>query len=114
MKDAIIINGRVYELRQDVTSPCVHCALEQFCEDLDDTPICELHRESGLDKGKMRYVEVEPITTKEEKPKEVYLCILRHDDGRFKNICGCFYNRDAAERYAAGSPRITIEKQSVI
>lgn len=109
MRDAIIINGRVYELRQDVTSPCVNCALRQFCEDLDDTPICELHRDSDLDEGKSRYVEVEPSAT-----KEVYLCILRHDDGRFKMICGCFYNRDAAERFAAGSPRITIEKINVI
>ena len=49
-----------------------------------------------------------------ERPKEVYLCILRHDDGRFKMICGCFYDKEEAERYAAGSPRITITKQSVI
>jgi hypothetical protein len=48
------------------------------------------------------------------KPTEVYLCVLRHDDGTFKMICGCFYSKEAAERYADGSPRITIQKQSVI
>jgi hypothetical protein len=49
-----------------------------------------------------------------ERPKEVYLCVLRHDDGRFKMIVGCFYDYDRAVKYADGSPRITIQKQSVI
>ena len=49
-----------------------------------------------------------------ERPTEVHLCVLRHDDGTFKMICGCFYSKEAAERYANGSPRITIQKQSVI
>ena len=49
-----------------------------------------------------------------ERPTEVYLCILRHGDGTFKAIVGCFYDYDRAVRYADGSPRITIHKQSVI
>ncbi len=49
-----------------------------------------------------------------ERPTEVYLCVLRHDDGTFKAIVGCFYDYDRAVRYADGSPRITIHKQSVI
>lgn len=49
-----------------------------------------------------------------KKPAEVYLCVLRHDDGTFKTIVGCFYDYDRAVRYADGSPRITIHKQSVI
>lgn len=47
-------------------------------------------------------------------PKEVYLCVLRHDDGTFKMIVGCFYDHDRAVKYAAGSPRIVIQKQRVI
>ena len=49
-----------------------------------------------------------------ERPEEVYLCVLRHDDGRFKMIVGCFYDYDRAVKYADGSPRITIQKQSVL
>ena len=58
------------------------------------------------------------ITEKEiidfARPKEIYICILRHDDGTFKMICGCFYNKKEAEHYADGSPRVTIQKQSII
>jgi hypothetical protein len=49
-----------------------------------------------------------------EKPKKVYICVLRHDDGTFKMIVGCFFDHDRAVRYADGNPRITIQKQSVI
>lgn len=115
MTDAIIIHGHVYELRPAETAPCANCALEQFCDGyLESTPLCTIHDGGGYDTSHLRYVEVEPSTVKEERPKEVYLCILRHDDGRFKMICGCFYDRKAAERYAAGSPRITIQEQSVV
>ena len=50
----------------------------------------------------------------EIRPKEVYLCVQLHGDGTFKMIVGCFYDRDRAERYADGSPSITIVKQSVL
>ena len=50
----------------------------------------------------------------EIRPQEVYLCVLRHDDGTFKMIVGCFYDYDRAVRYAAGSKSITIEKQGVL
>lgn len=49
-----------------------------------------------------------------ERPSEVYLCILLHDDGTFKMIVGCFYDYDKAVKYADGSPRITIVKQKVL
>jgi len=48
------------------------------------------------------------------RPTEVFLCVLRHDDGKFKAIVGCFYDHDEAVRYADGSPRITIHKQNVV
>lgn len=48
-----------------------------------------------------------------ERPKEVYLCVLRHDDGRFKMIVGCFYDYKRAVRYSGGNPRIKIKKQNV-
>ena len=60
----------------------------------------------------------EIINTKDncpmDRPTEVYLCVLRHDDGKFKMIAGCFYDYDRAVRYADGSPRTTIHKQKVI
>lgn len=49
-----------------------------------------------------------------EKPKEVYLCILKHKDGRFKMIVGCFYDYERAVKISCGSPRIIIQKQSVM
>ena len=49
-----------------------------------------------------------------DRPKEVYIYVLRHDDGTFKMIVGCFYDYDRAVRYADGDPRITIHEQSVI
>ena len=51
---------------------------------------------------------------KEIRPQEVYLCVLRHDDGTFKMIVGCFYNYDRAVKYADGSKSIVIQKQSVL
>ena len=48
-----------------------------------------------------------------DRPSEVYLCVLRHDDGTFKMIVGGFYDKADAERYADGCPRITIQKQSI-
>ena len=58
----------------------------------------------------LRAVEI----AKSEQPKEVYLCILRYDDGRFKMISGCFSDYNKAVKYAAGNPRIAIQKLSVI
>lgn len=49
-----------------------------------------------------------------ERPKEVYICVLLHKDGRFKMIVGCFYDYDRAVRFADDSPYITIQKQNVI
>ena len=51
---------------------------------------------------------------KEIRPKEVYLCVLLHDDGTFKMIVGCFYDYERAVKYADGSKSIVIQKQSVI
>jgi len=45
-----------------------------------------------------------------DKPKELYLCILQHDDGTFKMVVGCFNDKADAEHYADGSPRIVIYK----
>ncbi len=57
---------------------------------------------------------IPPPAPPEHKPKEVYVCILSHDDGCFKMIVGCFYDQDAADRYAGDSPNITIQKLNVI
>lgn len=43
-------------------------------------------------------------------PKELYLCVLQHDDGTFKMVVGCFNDKADAEHYADGSPRIVIYK----
>lgn len=48
-----------------------------------------------------------------ELPAEVHICKLYDADDRFKMIIGCFYNRDEAERYTQGNPRIIIESLPV-
>ena len=65
-KNAIIIQGHVYELRPADTAPCAHCALEYLCSDygyLEGIPLCGIHGGDNDMYDMMRYVEVEPSTT---------------------------------------------------
>lgn len=47
------------------------------------------------------------------KPKYVYAAISVSQDNKMQ-IVGCFYDKEAAERYAGNSSSIIIQKLSVI
>lgn len=72
-----------------------------------------MDREKSTDRL-LVFVKSEEVTSeapkdKNERPGEVFLCILHNDDRSFKMVTGCFYDEEVACRYAFKSKNTTVQ-----